>query len=240
MTPTMYQCLGSLCFSVSLVSSGCGYFPTSFGTDLPLDAQAQFAETHIAAATIKKPDRLPETPLLDICDYIQVSSPYGYRKDPISGRCKFHAGIDLAIEDGQYVYAAANGFVKKIKRQRRGYGHYVVIQHNETYSTLYAHLGEIYVKEGDYLKKGKDFALTGLSGNIRGAHLHFELRKNGKPIDPEVFFYRQPDENHQRWHCKVTRKKKPKVLSKQSTPSNKGKVTEEEPSSGFRIKLNLP
>jgi murein DD-endopeptidase MepM/ murein hydrolase activator NlpD len=114
----------------------------------------------------------------------EVSSGFGARKDPINGTQRFHTGVDVAAEEGSPVLAAAPGIVLRAGR-RGGYGNAVEIDNGSGISTLYGHASALKVKEGDSVKAGDPVALVGHTGRATGSHLHFEVRKDGKPIDPK-------------------------------------------------------
>ena len=114
----------------------------------------------------------------------EVSSGFGARKDPINGTQGFHTGVDVAAEEGSPVLAAAPGIVLRAGR-RGGYGNAVEIDNGSGISTLYGHASALAVKEGDSVKAGDPVAFVGHTGRATGSHLHFEVRKDGKPIDPK-------------------------------------------------------
>jgi murein DD-endopeptidase MepM/ murein hydrolase activator NlpD len=114
----------------------------------------------------------------------EVSSGFGVRHDPINGSQRFHTGIDVAAQEGSPVLAAAPGVVRRAGR-RGGYGNAVEIDNGNGISTLYGHASALTVKEGESVKAGEPIALVGHTGRATGSHLHFEVRKDGKPIDPQ-------------------------------------------------------
>ncbi len=115
-----------------------------------------------------------------------ISSLYGFRKDPFSGRRSFHAGIDLAGRAGSNVVAVASGIVTN-SSYRGGYGNTVEIRHGNGYSTLYAHLQERLVETGELVTKGEVIGLLGSTGRSTGPHVHFEVALNGESVDPKEF-----------------------------------------------------
>lgn len=115
----------------------------------------------------------------------QVSSKFGIRKDPISGEEKQHNGIDIALNKNTPIFSPVDGTVTKTKRGITGYGNYIEITHDDGTITKYAHLNKILVKEGDSVKKDQQIALSGNSGKSTGPHLHYEVLRNGNPVDPE-------------------------------------------------------
>lgn len=127
--------------------------------------------------------------------YYYVSSPYGYRNHPISGKYKFHKGIDIAGGGikGKPIVAAADGIVSLASYNSGGYGHYVMVNHGtgkdgKSYVTLYAHMTRYIVSVGQYVKKGQTIGYVGTSGASTGYHLHFEIRANGETTNPMSYF----------------------------------------------------
>jgi murein DD-endopeptidase MepM/ murein hydrolase activator NlpD len=120
---------------------------------------------------------------LIISDY-QVSSKYGNRKHPCRKRKEFHEGIDLSAKTGLNVHASGKGKIKKAVRSS-SYGNYIIIQHDNGFETLYAHLSKIEVKCGEEVEQGQVIGKTGSTGTSTGPHLHFEIIKEHQCIDPE-------------------------------------------------------
>ncbi|MFK7912908.1 MAG: M23 family metallopeptidase [Pseudomonadales bacterium] len=115
-----------------------------------------------------------------------LSSNFGTRVDPISGKKAWHAGVDFAGKDGSDVIAVASGVVT-FAGKRSGYGHLVEIDHGDGYRTRYAHHKTLKVASGDIVKKGQVVGLMGSSGRSTGPHVHFEVLKNGKHVDPAKY-----------------------------------------------------
>lgn len=132
---------------------------------------------------------VPDSKTIDVSEFAMpcpgyVTSPYGYRK-------RFrreHKGIDLKLQIGDTVYAAFNGRVRLTNFERKGYGHYVIIRHPNGLETVYGHLSKILVKPDQDVKVGEPIALGGNTGRSFGAHLHFETRYMGIPINPAAIF----------------------------------------------------
>ncbi len=118
---------------------------------------------------------------------IFISRPFGISDVPGSEFKKEHAGIDFPAETGTPVLAAADGTVTGAGFTS-GYGNYVIIEHEDGYSTLYAHMEEILTEEGETVQKGDEIGTVGSTGNSTGPHLHFELRLNDEPIDPSDYW----------------------------------------------------
>ncbi|HNV43582.1 MAG TPA: M23 family metallopeptidase [Exilispira sp.] len=112
-----------------------------------------------------------------------ISSRMGYRKDPFTGQRRFHSGLDISNVMGTPIYAAYDGVVVFVG-PNGGYGNCVIISHPLGYSTLYGHLSKILVKVGQRVSKGSKIALMGSTGRSTGSHLHFEIRKFGKILNP--------------------------------------------------------
>lgn len=117
----------------------------------------------------------------------RVSSGFGSRMHPLKGRRVFHKGVDLAAPYGELVYAAGNGRVVSAGYSR-SYGWFVRVCHEGGYSTLYAHMSRILVRKGETVRIGQRIGLVGSTGAATGNHLHFELQKKGRPLDPVEWF----------------------------------------------------
>ncbi len=118
-----------------------------------------------------------------------LSSYYGYRKDPFTGRKAWHQGIDFAGKAGDEVIAVATGVVSW-SGERSGYGTMVEVAHGDGLVTRYAHNEENLVKVGDLVRRGDAVALMGNSGRSTGPHVHFEVFKHGRPVDPSSYIRR--------------------------------------------------
>jgi len=118
-----------------------------------------------------------------------LSSLYGKRSDPFTGKQEFHRGLDFAGKKGSEVIAAADGVVIWSAR-RSGYGNTVEINHGNGYVTRYGHNLKNLVKVGDTVKKGQQIALMGSTGRSTGPHVHFEVLRNGKSVNPSRFIHK--------------------------------------------------
>lgn len=112
-----------------------------------------------------------------------ITSGFGWRHDPITGVRQIHPGMDFRAKVGDAVFASAAGKVI-FAGVAGGYGNLIKIHHNSTYTTYYGHLSQILVKTGQKVKRGQLIGRVGATGHVTGPHLHFEIRKNGRPINP--------------------------------------------------------
>lgn len=117
-----------------------------------------------------------------------ISSSFGTRTDPITGVTKLHGGTDIAAAQGTPILAAADGTVVTASYDADGYGFYVKIKHNATYSTLYGHCSVLHVSAGQTVKKGQVIAEVGSTGHSTGPHVHFEVIQNGTRVNAMNFF----------------------------------------------------
>ena len=118
----------------------------------------------------------------------KISSGYGYRVHPISGKWKMHDGIDIRANQGEPILAAGDGTVVKVVSSNTGYGNHVIIEHEDGTQTLYAHMYSYGVKEGQTVSKGEQIGEVGNTGSSTGNHLHFEVRVDGKAVNPQSVF----------------------------------------------------
>jgi murein DD-endopeptidase MepM/ murein hydrolase activator NlpD len=114
-----------------------------------------------------------------------ITSDYGKRIDPIHGQVRFHAGIDIAAQEGSAILALSSGIVERAG-PRGAYGNAVEINTGQGTSMVYGHAKNLAVEEGDRVEKGQVIATVGQTGRATGPHLHFEVRKEGKTINPEI------------------------------------------------------
>tara|TARA_Y100000739_G_C20563310_1_gene444113 strand:- start:223 stop:1323 length:1101 start_codon:yes stop_codon:yes gene_type:complete len=116
----------------------------------------------------------------------RFASGFGFRKDPINGKRAMHHGADFAAPKGTPIYAAANGIVS-YAGWYGGYGLLVIIKHGFGYETRYAHNSRIRVKVGERVSRGDRISDMGSTGRSTGSHLHYEVRRNNKPINPMTY-----------------------------------------------------
>ena len=122
-------------------------------------------------------------------DLKRMASGYGMRIDPHYKTPAFHAGMDFTAPTGTPIYATGDGTVIRADRASRGYGNHVRIDHGFGYTTLYAHMSKTNVKVGSEVKRGEIIGYVGNTGKSVGPHLHYEVRKNDKPVNPINFYF---------------------------------------------------
>jgi murein DD-endopeptidase MepM/ murein hydrolase activator NlpD len=122
-------------------------------------------------------------------DLNRIASGFGYRIDPVYKTTKFHAGLDFAAPQGIPIYATANGRVTTAANTGNGYGNHVIINHGYGYETLYGHMFKIKARAGQNIRRGEIIGYIGSTGKSTGPHLHYEVHKNDKKLDPVYFFY---------------------------------------------------
>ena len=152
--------------------------------ELNYEAVKKEIQKMIAAASASKPQLSFNGFACPLKSYSRISSEYGWRKNPVSGVNKLHAGIDFAAAGGTPIYAAASGYVQVAGWSTGGYGNYVIIYHGKmsdgnTYTTLYAHMRSVATSAGKYVKQGELIGYVGTTGNSTGNHLHLEVWKGG-------------------------------------------------------------
>lgn len=123
---------------------------------------------------------MPETVKIDI------SSPFGMRNHPVYESYKFHSGVDIRVPLNTEIRACEEGIVE-FADYKGAYGNYIVIDHKDGYSSAYSHMNSITVRKGELISKGEVIGYAGKSGNATGIHLHFELKKNGKFLNPVYY-----------------------------------------------------
>ena len=138
----------------------------------------------IAAAAASKPTLSFTGFICPLKSYSSISSEYGWRKNPVTGVNKLHAGTDFAAPGGTPIYAAASGYVQVAGWSSGGYGNYVIIYHGKMsdgnqYSTLYGHMRSVATSAGKYVQQGEIIGYVGSTGNSTGNHLHLEVWKGG-------------------------------------------------------------
>ena len=152
----------------------------------------------------------------------KITSRYGYR--PRFRR--MHKGLDVKVYTGDTIYAAFDGKARIVKYERRGYGYYVVLRHNNGLETIYAHLSKQLIKLNQEVKAGDPIGLGGNTGRSFGSHLHFETRLLGQPINPELLFdfvNQDVTNDFYVFHNKGTKSRNNTYYASNKTYSNAGK-----------------
>jgi murein DD-endopeptidase MepM/ murein hydrolase activator NlpD len=119
----------------------------------------------------------------------RMVSGFGYRTDPFTKTRKMHEGMDFTATTGTPIYATGDGFVAKADNTASGFGNHIVIRHGFGYETLYAHLSRYKCRAGQSVKRGDIIGYVGSTGRSEGPHLHYEVHKNGKVVNPLNFYY---------------------------------------------------
>ncbi|MFV8344909.1 peptidoglycan DD-metalloendopeptidase family protein [Flavobacterium sp. ZB4P13] len=119
----------------------------------------------------------------------QVASGFGYRTDPFTKARKMHEGMDFTAKTGSPIYATGDGVVAKADNTASGYGNHIVIRHGFGYETLYAHLSKYKARAGQRVKRGDVIGYVGSTGRSEGPHLHYEVHKDKKVVNPLNFYY---------------------------------------------------
>ena len=122
-------------------------------------------------------------------DLTRMASGYGYRTDPFTKKKRFHYGMDFSARKGTPIYATGNGVVKRADNRSSGYGKHIRIDHGFGYISLYAHLSKYNVRRGQRVKRGDIIGYVGNTGRSVGPHLHYEIFKDKKKINPLNFYY---------------------------------------------------
>ena len=152
--------------------------------ELNYEAVKKQIQKMIAAAAASKPTLSFTGFICPLKSYSRISSEYGWRKNPVTGVNKLHAGTDFAAPGGTPIYAAASGYVQVAGWSSGGYGNYVIIYHGKMsdgnqYSTLYGHMRSVATSAGKYVQQGEIIGYVGSTGNSTGNHLHLEVWKGG-------------------------------------------------------------
>lgn len=155
--------------------------------------QAQRSSYQQVAQLIKEKEKLlAHTPAIQPVsnkNLNRIASGFGYRIDPIYKTTKLHPGLDFTAPQGTPIYSTANGRVETAGNTGNGYGRHVIINHGYGYKTLYAHMVRVKARVGQTVKRGEVIGWVGSTGKSTGPHCHYEVIKNGRPIDPIYFFY---------------------------------------------------
>ncbi len=132
---------------------------------------------------------IPAIQPIAINDFRRISDYYGSRRDPFNGQLRMHYGMDFTGPVGTDIYATGNGKVIKAEYNNYGYGKEVIIDHGFGYKTIYAHLRKINVEVGQQVKRGQVIGTLGNTGRSTGPHLHYEVRKHNRPVNPINYYF---------------------------------------------------
>ncbi len=144
---------------------------------------------NMAYINIRKLRAIPAIQPIENKNLKRIASGYGIRFHPILRYRKMHCGMDFTAPKKTNVFATGYGVVKKVHYSKRGYGNMVIIDHGFGYETVYAHLYSIFVEEGKKVKRGQIIATVGNTGFSTGPHLHYEIHKNGIPVNPVNYYF---------------------------------------------------
>ena len=145
-----------------------------------------YKDLNIIVKNKKLLDSYPEYRYVSPVKKGYISSNYGYRRDPINGKHRNHRGVDIAGRTGSLINPITSGFVS-FTGWKGGYGKVVEVQHSNSLKSRYAHLSTISVKKGQVVRKGDTIAKMGSTGRVTGPHLHLEVWKNGKTVNPNTY-----------------------------------------------------
>ncbi len=134
-----------------------------------------------------KPEQKPDISPIEKSEVNSVVK-YGKRIHPVFKVERFHEGVDLISKEGTKIISTADGIVEKVHKSNKAYGNMITIKHNAIYTTRYAHLKDIDVKQGQVITKGQKIGTVGNTGLSSGPHLHYEIIKNGQKVDPLDYF----------------------------------------------------
>ncbi|RTY90226.1 M23 family metallopeptidase [Flavobacterium sp. GT3R68] len=118
-----------------------------------------------------------------------MASGFGYRSDPFTKVRKFHEGMDFTAKTGTPIFATGDGVIQRADNTATGFGNHIVIRHGYGYETLYGHLSKYKARPGQHVKRGDIIGYVGSTGRSEAPHLHYEVHKNGEPVNPINFYY---------------------------------------------------
>lgn len=163
--------------------------------DFPEDVSGQARKTEenfqeIFRALARMGNDIPPMGLpLENVSYGQMAASVGERLSPVYKVARLHTGIDFIVPQGTSVLAGADGVVTKVKHSREKEGNVVEISHSDVWKTRYLHLSDITVRTGSQVCAGDEIGSVGMTGNAFVPHLHYEVLKNGEPVDPVNHFF---------------------------------------------------
>jgi murein DD-endopeptidase MepM/ murein hydrolase activator NlpD len=132
---------------------------------------------------------IPAIQPISLNDFRRISDYYGSRRDPFNGKIRMHYGMDFTGPVGTDIYATGDGKVVRAEYNPHGYGNEVIIDHGFGFKTVYAHLKKITVKKGQKVKRGDVIGKLGNTGRSTGPHLHYEVRRHNRPVDPIKYYF---------------------------------------------------
>ena len=174
----------------STASEVFGAQPTDSGTDAGYAASSGGADDILGREKTLFPDTADETVYPMEFEHVlptegTLTSDFGSRLSPTTGQPGFHYGLDIAADEGVVIGAFADGTVREVGES--DYGNYLIVDHADGFSTLYAHCSSISAAVGDEVKCGEEIARVGQTGNATGPHLHLEIWKDGAALDPSNY-----------------------------------------------------
>lgn len=174
----------------STASEVFGAQPTDSGTDAGYAASSGGADDILGREKTLFPDTVDETVYPMEFEHVlptegTLTSDFGSRLSPTTGQPGFHYGLDIAADEGVVIGAFADGTVREVGES--DYGNYLIVDHADGFSTLYAHCSSISAAVGDEVKCGEEIARVGQTGNATGPHLHLEIWKDGAALDPSNY-----------------------------------------------------
>jgi murein DD-endopeptidase MepM/ murein hydrolase activator NlpD len=122
-------------------------------------------------------------------DLTRMASGFGYRNDPFTKIRKFHYGMDFTAKTGTPIFATGDGVVMKADNSMSGYGNLIIVNHGFGYKSFYAHMSKFKARKGQKVKRGDIIGYVGSTGRSEAPHLHYEVHKDGQPINPINFYY---------------------------------------------------
>jgi len=146
----------------------------------------------VASLVLRKQEMLASIPAVQPIPNVDLTATaggFGMRIHPIHKIPKFHAGMDFTSKQGTPIHATGDGRVIFADYATNGYGMHVIVDHGFDYETLYGHLSELKVRNGQRVKRGDVIGLVGNTGLSAGPHLHYEVHKNGEPVDPANYYF---------------------------------------------------
>ncbi|MBI9053250.1 MAG: peptidoglycan DD-metalloendopeptidase family protein [Bacteroidales bacterium] len=178
-------------FKIILVIPFMAILLMAFTIDFSNDKKVVVNELNSKSLTQTKTNSVPSIFPVKKVDGVKISSEFGMMIDPFSKKERMHKAVDIKAPKGTPIYATADGLVRKVKQNHvegKGYGKYIIIDHEGGYSTLYSMLSEYNVKEGQEVKQGDVIGLVGSTGRSTGPHLHYEVKKDGENVNPADYF----------------------------------------------------